>query len=164
MSKLYQDIHISRRDGESPITQDLLQDYHDRDEALITQPIDTRFDEKSVNAAAFTEMFRLRLFLPMCAGTLDGDVTLVFVFEAKAAAVGNLCRIRAKLGAGGTYVETGDINSTAYARFALTIPAADVATAADAEADLIVEGRYTGTAGNVFARCEWSASRIERAP
>jgi hypothetical protein len=163
MSKAFPTIVSTRRDGESPVTQSLLQDFHDRDESLISQPIDTRFAEKTVNAAGFTEMFRLNLFLPKCVGTADGAVTLVFVFEAKANAVGNLCRIRTKLGAGGTYVETADINAAAYARFALTISAADVAAAADSEVELIVEGRYTGTAGAVFIRCEWCASRVERA-
>ena len=163
MSKALPTIVLSRRDGRSPVTQTLMQDYHDRDEAMISQPIDTRFSEKSVTNAAFTEIGRLTLYLPPSAGTVDGAVTLVFVFEAKANAVGNLCRVRAKLGAAGTYVETGDINATAYARFALTLPAADVLAAADVEADLIFEGRHTGTAGAVSVRCEWSASRIERA-
>ncbi len=163
MSKSFPGIVLSRRDGESPVTQQLIQDFHDRDEALISQPIDTRFPEQSVNSSVFTALATLNIFLPACVGTADGDVTLVFVFEAKAAAVGNLCRVRAKLGAGGTFVETANINATTYARFALTIPAADVAAAADSEVSLIIEGRYTGTAGAVFIRCEWCASRIERA-
>jgi len=162
MAKVFPEIVLTRRDGESPTTQDLMTDYHARDEALISQPIDTRFPEKIVNAAAFTEATRLNLFLPACAGTLDGNVTLVFVLEVKVAA-GVTGRVRAKLGAAGTYVESANIVSTAYVRLALTIPAADVLAAADTEKDLIVEARYTATAGNVYARCEWSASRIERA-
>jgi len=163
MSKAFPTIDATRRDGESPVTEQLLQDFHDRDESLISQPIDTRFSEQSVNAAAFTQMFSLLLFIPACAATTDGDVTLVFVFEAKVAA-GVVGRVRAKLNSGGTYVETGNITGAGYTRFALTIPAADVAAAADAEPALVVEGRYTATAGNVFVRCEWGASRIERAP
>lgn len=162
MSKAFTTIVSTRRDGESPVTQQLLQDFHDRDEALISQPIDTRFPEKIVNASGFTEMFRLNVYLPACAGTADGAVTLVFVFEAKVASGVN-GRVRAKLGSGGTYVETGNITGTAYARFALTLPAADVAAAAGFEVDLIIEGHYTATAGNVYVRCGWCASRIERA-
>lgn len=162
-SKAFPTIVSTRRDGESPVTQALLTDYHARDESLISQPIDTRFPEKVVNANVFTEMTRITLFLPAAVATVDGAVTLVFVFEAKVAATVT-GRIRVKLGSGGTYVETGDVVGTAYARFALTVSAANVAAAADAETDLIIEGRYTATAGNVSVRCEWAASRIERAP
>lgn len=163
MSKAFPAIVSGRRDGNSPVTQQLMTDFHGRDEALISQPIDTRFVEKSVNATGFTEMFRLNIHLPACAGSTDGAVTLVVVFESKVAA-GVTGRIRIKLGAGGTYVQTADIVVTAYGRIALTIPAADVLANADAEADLIFEGRYTATAGLVYARCEWAASRLERAP
>lgn len=163
MSKAFPTIASTEIDGESPVTEALVGKFYDRDESLISAPVDTRFAAISTASGAFVQIGTVKLWLPASVGTAGGDVTLVVVFEARVTGAATTGRVRMRLGAGGTYQETGDITSTTFSRFALTIPAADVAANADAEVDLEIEGRLTVGATGVEARCVYSASRLERA-
>jgi hypothetical protein len=163
VSKSFPTIASTEIDGESPVTETLVGKFYDRDESLISAPVDTRFGTLSTASGAFVQVGTVKLWLPASVGTAGGNVTLVVVFEARVTAGATTGRVRMRLGAGGTYQETGDITSTTFSRFALTITAADVAANADAEVDLEIEGRVTAGAGSTELRCVYSASRLERA-
>lgn len=163
MAKTWTDIASTAIDAESPVTEDLLGDFYDRDESLISTPIDTRFAEASVSSGVYGNLATVKVYIPPAAATTGGTVTLEVVFEAKVS-TGN-GDVQAKLGSGGTFSSSVNVTATAYGASAfvtLSIPAADVAAAADSTIDLIIEGR-NNSGGSITARCESSASRLERA-
>jgi hypothetical protein len=161
VSKAFTAIAATDMDGKSPVTQTRLQQYHDRDEALISGPIDTRFAEVSTGVSSYTEVARVPLWIPPQAGTTAGDITLVVHFQRKVS-TGN-GRVRMRLGGSGTWMETASFSNTSYAHDTLTIPAADVLAAKDSTVDLIVEAKDNGGGATTFVKCESSASRLERA-
>lgn len=163
MSKSFPTIASTEIDGESPVTVELVGKFWDREESLISCPIDTRFALATRGAAGFAQVKTVRLWLPAYVATAGGAVTLVFVFEARTSTSGTTGNVRARLGASGAYQTTASISSQSFAYFTLTIPASEVAAAADSEKDLEIEADRTAGTGNVEVKCESTASRFERA-
>lgn len=155
----YPTMAASEYDGESPITEALIIKFHDRDEALISQPIDTRFAEGSNNTNSYVQIASLSVFIPQAAATTDGNVTLVVVLQARVTA-GN-GKVRVKLGAG-SYVESAEFANTSYADKTITIAVADVRAAAGTAVALVVETKYSTSAGTCYAKCDTCASHLER--
>ena len=158
-AKAWTDIATTRVDGKSPVTELLLTDYWARQECLVTQLVDVRFAEVSHNTTSYTTKVSIPIFLHPAAGTAGGtNCTLVLVFEAKVSTgTGN---IRARIGSG-TYQSVAVTGST-YARFAITISAADVNTYKGQEITLSID-LQAPSGGTIYARNEWSCTRLERA-
>ena len=164
-AKTFPDIAATDRDAESPCTEDLFGDYHTRDEAAISQRVDTTFDEASKTSASFVDLLSPHklVYIPAPVTTAASVVRLVVVLEVKITG-GTSADIRVRLGSAGTYVTITGITRTTYdgTRETFTLSATDVAAAADSEESLIIQVLKTG-GGSVEVRCLDSASRLEAA-
>lgn len=157
MSKAWTNITAATIGAEKKVNVALLGSFHSNQEALISQPIDTRFAEFTGPAT-----FDIEVYIPAAVATLEGDVTLVVRLEARVSAGGTTGQVRVKLGAG-SFVTSSSFTSTSYAFFTLTISSADVKAVADTVAILQVETLRTAGSGDVLARCGSASSRLERA-
>lgn len=166
MAKSFPDIATSEIDTDSPVIESLMTKFWDREESLISGPIDCRWVEVTRAATGFAEVARVRLYIAQSAGTSGGtQVTLVVPFEVKNSDGTSTGNVRLKLGAGGTYqtaaIAAGD---SAYTRKSVTITAADVNTSKGTEVELIIEMERTAGTGTLYSRNVWGgASRLERA-
>lgn len=163
MSKAWTNIPSTDVDAESFVTEDILEDFHDNQEALISGPIDTKFDQVNTSGspAAYTSVKIRPIFIWAAVNTDKGDVTLVVRFEGWTDAATTV-DIRMRLAAG-TFVEVTGITVTSPTLQTITLPTADVKAAADSEINLEVEARVTAGAGEAHVQCLDAASRIERA-
>ena len=161
MAKSWTDIATTEIDSESPVTEGLVAKFHDNQEALITSQIDTRFAEATGVAASFNLEAAVDVFVPPQVGTTAGDVTLVVRLQVKVDS-GTTGKVRIKL-SGGSAVDSGTISSTSYVAVELVISSTDVKAAKDTVETLEIYLQRDTGAGDVYAKCEIGASRLERA-
>lgn len=163
MSDLMQwaDVADSEIDDESPVDEQLVGKFWQREEALISQHVDTRFAQADTTATAFAALAGVGVYVPAAAKTSGGaKVAIRIVLEAKlAGATGG--ELRARI-IGGTYSAVASVSSSDWTRVELVIPAADVGAAADGDVGIAIEGRVSAGSGTLSARCQWGASRLER--
>lgn len=155
MSKAWQDIPDADIDIESPVTEGLLAKIYDNQEALISQPVDTRFAEAS--AAAGVTLASIEVYIPPQVATA-GAVTLVIRFEAKVAS--GTGEVEARLGSG-SFVSSGTFTNTSYGFKTITISSTDVHAAPDTAQTLTI--RTKAGSATVTAKCVSASSRLERA-
>lgn len=163
MSKAWTNIPATDIDAESFVTEDILGDFHDNQEALISGPIDTKFAQvdTSGSPAAYTALLLVPVYIHPPVNTDKGDVVLVVRFEGWTDA-STTVDIRMRL-ASGTFVEVTGITVTSPTFQTLTISSTDVKANADSEVNLEVEARVTAGAGEARVRCLSASSRLERA-
>lgn len=164
MSKAWTDITASDIDEESFVTETLLGQFFDNQEALISSPIDCRFAQAvtSGSPAAFTELVTQLLFIPPQVATTAGNVNLVLHFERWTDAATTI-EVRVKLGAAGTYVTQTGITDTGPVFSTFTISDTDTKAAADGFETLFVEARVSAGVGEARVQNLDSACRVERA-
>ena len=165
-AKNFPGIATTEIDTESAVIESLMTKFWDREESLISIPVDCRWPEVTRAATGFAEVARVRVYVPQSAGTSGGaQVTLVLPFEAKNSDGTSTGNVRIKLGTGGTFqtaaIAAGD---NVYTRKSVTIPAADVNTSKGTEVELIIEMERTAGTGTLYCKNVWGgASRHERA-
>ena len=168
MSKAYPTITLAEVSGLAPVTADLVGRMWERQESLISQPIDCRFDEITHNTSTATVKAQPRIYIPYAAATAGGGQVLfrvVFEMCMSGGAAGQ-AKMRLYWGStGGTMVTcTCAASVLAYVRKEIVIPVADVTTCAGAEVILEVSVGLTAGTGTVYARNIWGGcSRLERA-
>ena len=161
MSRSFPSIVSTRRDAESPVNESVMDDYHDRDEGLVSFPIDTRFEPVTgITAAAFTEQKRIPEFFPAAVGSADSAVQLVVVLEVRVQGTAS-GRVRVRLGDSGTFVTGATFSSTSWAFQTFTLSSTDTEAAADSQEDLIVEAIRDTGGGTIEVACTNAASRVE---
>jgi hypothetical protein len=157
MSKAWIDIVSTDIDGKSPITETLLGKFFDNQEALISTPVDTYFEEV-LAVGSGTTIAAPEVFIPPQVNTAGGDVTLVVRFEAMVSS--GTGEVEAQL-ASGSWVSSGTFTNTSYGYKTITITSADVKAAQDTAA--VLTFRVKSGSANVDARCISMSSRLERA-
>lgn len=162
MSKAFTDITDAMIDGNKPVNEALESAYFDRDESLISQQVDLRFDEAThTGDTDYTDAGTPQTYLPPAAGTNQGDVTLELVVESKVDAGSGY--VRARIGSG-TWVEVGPFTNTSYEAKTLSLPAAEVKSAKDSVVTVTVQHKVTSASDTVSTRnVSGGASRLERA-
>ena len=162
MAKSFTDIADTQIDAESPVNETLESAFYDRDEALISGPVDLRFEEAShTGDVNYAGAGSADAYFPHAVGTSGGDVTLELVVESKVDAGNGY--VRARIGSG-TYVEVGPFTNTDYEPKTISLPAADVASARDTVATVTIEHKVDNAANTVTTRnISGGASRFERA-
>lgn len=163
MAKAFDNIALTEIDAESPVNETLMSKFWNREESLITGPVDLTFVPGSTASASYVAVRQASAYVHPGVGTVDGaQTTLRVVFEAYLSLAGN-ADVRMRLGSG-SWVELNLTNTGSYARKELVISAADVNAAKDREAVLSIEARVNAGGGTVYVRNQWaSASRFERA-
>ncbi len=163
-AKPYPEITTARIGGDKPVNQTLLGLFHDRQESLISWPVDLAFALKSTALTDWQAVASLPLYLPPAVGTDNGDVVVRLVFETLLGA-SSTGEVQARLGATGAWISTGSLGDAAWTRRELVIPADDVKAAAGSEATLEIQHRALTGTGGIQTRNLWpAASRIERQP
>lgn len=157
--KPWVDVLTTDKDGESVVNVDLVGDFFGNQEALITGPVDCRFDLFSEDTA-FPKVQNEEVFIPESANSVEEDIVLVVRFEKKVdgSAVG---QIRITLGAG-TPVLSSTFSNSSFDTIEIELVAADVRAVAGAVAALKIELLQDSGSGFVFAQNRFSSSRIER--
>lgn len=149
-----------RREGEKPLTEQLLADFHGRDESLLSVPLDARFEEATRSVSGFAlGPAEFPVWIPAAVETADGDVEIVLVFEAFVST--GTGQVRARLGGAGTFI-VADVTATSYSRTEIRLPSADVKANAGDEVSVRIEISPPAS-GSITIRNVWgAASRFER--
>ncbi len=147
------------KDGESVVNENLVKLFHDNQEALITGPVDCRWDEISEDTS-FPFVLNEEVFIPESCNSTDEDVVLVVRFQKKVAG-GTTGQVRITLGSGSAVTSSTFVN-TAYDTIEIELVAADVRAVAGTIAALKIELLRTAGSGLVYAENKFSSSRIER--
>lgn len=163
MSKAWTNIPTTDIDAESFVTEDILGDFHDNQEALISGPIDTKFDQvdTSGSPASYTQLLLRPIYIHPPVNTDKGDVTLVVRFEGWTDS-STTVSIQMRIGTG-TFVEVTVITATSPTFQTITISSTDVKANADSEVDLEIQAKVTAGSGEAHVRCLSASSRLERA-
>lgn len=152
-------IPTTDRDAESVINEDFVDNMHQNQEVLCTQPVDCRWDEISEDTS-FPFVQNEEAFVPECANTTDGDIKLIVRFQKKVAS-GTTGQVRITLGSG-TPVTSATFTNTAYDTIEIEISTADTRIVAGTVAALKIELLRSAGAGLVYAENVLSSSRLER--
>lgn len=160
-------ILLSRISNKPSVTEELLQDYWARDEALITQPASTEYDEASTSSATYDvggTVTRKTFVSELVGENPNGSFALVLHFQAKVTTTGDDLKVRARVG-GGAWAESPvldpetDAGLGNYADYELAIT--DVDTDLGITTELEVQIKRNSGSGTVYHKCHSAASRLE---
>ena len=157
-------------DRDSPVTEGLIDKFHNNQEVLISVPVLIDLYENGARkfgyldtetSVSYVPHGETTLLIPEFCGTLDGDVELVFAFLASVNNASGNGDVRARL-AGGTWRNVSVTTQTIRTIHTLRLLTTEVRAAAGTEALLEVQARVVSPVTSMALESAPGLHRFER--